>query len=140
VIVCIDTNVVVQATASSHPHHTILNAWLAGQFTWAVSTPILLEYEEIHLRLGRADRWQKFVRLLDLAEMTSGNLLRVNPSFRFHIVTVDPDDNIFTDCAIAAGADWLITDDVHFEPLVGAGYKPQPIAPVEFTARFLNLG
>lgn len=135
-IVCIDTNTLVCATASTHSYHTLLNAWLAGRFSWAVSTPILLEYEEIHLRLGRAARWQKFVRLLDLAEQTSGNLVRVSPSFHFHVVTVDPDDNIFTDCAIAAEADWLITDDTHFDTLVGAGYKPQPIRPVMFIAQF----
>ena len=87
--------------------------------------------------MGRAARWHKLTRLLDLAEMTTGNLLRVSPSFHFHIVTADADDNIFTDCAIAANADWLITDDAHFAPLAGAGYQPQPIAPAEFIARFL---
>ena len=51
---------------------------------------------------------------MDLAEITSGNLLRVTPSFRFHVVTADPDDNIFSDCAITAGAEFLITEDSHF--------------------------
>ncbi len=42
-IVCLDTNTVVQALAQHHPFHPILDAWVAGHLTWAVSTPILLE-------------------------------------------------------------------------------------------------
>ena len=77
-------------------------------------------------------------RLMDLAELTSGNLVRVTPSFQFHVVTDDPDDNIFADCAITAGADYLITEDRHFARLGNAGYKTQPIKPREFIARFVK--
>jgi putative PIN family toxin of toxin-antitoxin system len=136
-IVCLDTNTVVQALAEGHPFHPILDAWVAGQVTWAVSTQVLLEYEEVLTRLSGPDRWRKLVRLMDLAELTSSNLLRVTPSFHFNIVTSDPDDNIFADCAITAGADYLITEDQHFAVLGNAGYKPQPITPREFIARFI---
>jgi predicted nucleic acid-binding protein len=44
-ILCLDTNTVVQALAQHHPFHPILDTWVAGHLTWAVSTPILLEYE-----------------------------------------------------------------------------------------------
>jgi predicted nucleic acid-binding protein len=74
---------------------------------------------------------------MDLAELTSGNLLRVTPAFHFQVVTDDPDDNIFTDCAITAGADFVITEDRHFAPLADAGYKTLPIAPQQFIARFV---
>jgi putative PIN family toxin of toxin-antitoxin system len=136
-IVCLDTNTVVQALAEGHPFHPILDAWVAGQVTWAVSTKVLLEYEEVLTRLSGPARWRKLARLMDLAELTSGNLLRVTPSFHFNIVTADPDDNIFADCAITAGADYLITEDQHFTALRDAGYKPQPITPLEFIAGFI---
>jgi predicted nucleic acid-binding protein len=55
-ILCLDTNTVVQALAQHHPFHPILDAWVAGHLTWAVSTPILLEYEEV-LTLNRAGRF-----------------------------------------------------------------------------------
>jgi predicted nucleic acid-binding protein len=94
-IVCIDTNTVIQALAQHHPFHPILDTWVAGRLTWAVSTPILLEYEEVLTRLSGPARWRKLARVMDLAELTSGNLLRVTPSFQFRVVTADPDDNIF---------------------------------------------
>jgi putative PIN family toxin of toxin-antitoxin system len=136
-IVCLDTNTVVQALAEGHPFHPILDAWVAGRLTWAVSTEVLLEYEEVLTRMSGPGRWRKLARLMDLAELTSGNVLRVTPSFHFHVVTADPDDNIFTDCAISAGADYLITEDQHFAPLAVAGYKPRPISPREFIARII---
>jgi uncharacterized protein len=96
-IVCLDTNIVVQAMAEGHPFHSILDAWVAGRVTWAVSTKVLLEYEEVLTRLSGPARWRKLASLMDLAELTSGNLLRVTPSFHFNIITTDPDDNIFAD-------------------------------------------
>jgi uncharacterized protein len=136
-IVCVDTNTVVQALAQNHPFHPILDAWIAGRLTWAVSTPVLLEYEEVLTRLSGPARWRKLARLMDLAELTNGNLLRVTPSFQFRVVTADQDDNIFTDCAITAGADYLLTEDSHFAPLADAGYKPQPLSPQQFILQFL---
>ena len=137
-IVCLDTNIVVQALAEAHPFHPILDAWVAGRSTWAVSTEALLEYEEVLTRLSGPGQWRKLARLMDLAELTSDNLMRVTPSFHFQIIKADPDDNIFADCAVTAGADFLITEDQHFAALANAGYKPQPIAPGEFLARFVS--
>ncbi|HEV2455566.1 MAG TPA: putative toxin-antitoxin system toxin component, PIN family [Verrucomicrobiae bacterium] len=137
-IVCLDTNTVVQALAEGHPFHPILDAWVAGKITWAVSTELLLEYEEVLTRMSGPTRWRKLARLMDLVELTSDNVFRVTPSFHFQVVTSDPDDNIFTDCAITAGADYLITDDQHFAALKNAGYKPQPITPAEFISKFIG--
>jgi predicted nucleic acid-binding protein len=136
-IVCLDTNTVVQALAEGHPYHPILDSWVAGRITWAISTEALLEHEEVLTRMSGPARWRKLARPMDLVELTGGNLLRVMPSFRFNIITADPDDNIFTDCAVTAGADYVITDDEHFAALRNAGYKPQPITPGEFISRFV---
>ena len=102
-----------------------------------MSTEVLLEYEEVLTRLSGPGQWRKLARLMDLADLTDSNMLRVIPSFHFNIIRTDPDDNIFTDCAVTAGADYLITDDQHFSALRNAGYKPQPIRPGEFIASFI---
>lgn len=33
------------------------------------------------------------------------------------LITADPDDNKFVDCAFAAGADYLVSEDSHFNVL-----------------------
>ncbi len=74
---------------------------------------------------------------MDYVEITTGALLRVTPYYHFQVINHDPDDNIFTDCAITAGADCIITEDRHFAPLATAGYHPKPITPAEFIAKHL---
>jgi predicted nucleic acid-binding protein len=71
-----------------------------------------------------------FYPILDAC--VAGRLLRVNPQFQFRVIGDDLDDNMFTDCAITADADYLITEDRHFSVFAGSGYRPQPISPGEF--------
>ena len=105
---------------------------------WAFSTDILLEYQEvITLRSGSA-RWRMLERLFDLVAAHRGNILRVSPSYQFRTISADRDDDKFAACAITAQAEWIITEDRHFQPIVGSGYKPQPITPEQFIARFLS--
>jgi predicted nucleic acid-binding protein len=72
-----------------------------------------------------------------LVQQDHGNVLRVNPTFRFQLIEADPDDNKFTDCAIVADAAYVITSDRHFNALKGTGYKPQSITPATFIANHL---
>ena len=41
----------------------------------------------------------------------------MDPHFRMGIITADPDDNKFVDCAFAAGADYLVSEDNGFRKL-----------------------
>ena len=135
--VVIDTNVLLPMLGLRHSYSTILDAWVAGRFAWATTTEIVLEYEEIvQPRIGSL-RWGQFTALLEAVEVRRGNLLRIAPQFRFHAIPADPDDDKFADCAITANADWIITEDRHFDALAGSGYQPQPITPDEFIRRFI---
>jgi uncharacterized protein len=51
-ILCLDTNVLLQARARGHAYFPILDGWVTGKFTLAVSTEILLEYEEVIARMS----------------------------------------------------------------------------------------
>ena len=136
-IVVIDTNALVPMLGTTHPFHKILRMWMRGEFTLALTTEILLEYEEIAKpRIGDR-RWHEFPVLLDRVAALRNNLLRVSPTFRFRLIAADPDDDKFADCAIAAEANYIITSDHHFDALTGSGYKPQPIAPEDFIRRCL---
>lgn len=137
-IVCIDTNVLLQAAKPDHNFTPIISAWFRRQFRLAVSTAILAEYEEIITRLSGPDRWRQLERVFHLADARGDLLMHVSPSFRFQVITADPDDNKFTDCAITANADYVVTEDRHFDVLADAGYKPLPISPAEFIRHHLN--
>lgn len=135
--VCLDTNVFLQIFGRKQPYHQILRALLEGRLTLAVSTEILLEYQEVTTTLSGAERWRDVESFLELLNQLHGNVRQVEPQFRFAVITQDPDDNKFCDCAIAAEADFVVTDDAHFDALNSAGYKPKRILPDEFIREHL---
>ena len=135
--VCIDTNALLQIFGRDGQGRRIRDALLLGRIELAVSTEILLEYEETITRLSGKARWQQVERFFTLLFYLHCNLLLIEPQFRFGLIIVDPDDNKFADCAIAAQCEYIVTSDRHFDVLIGSGYKPQPITPPEFVRRHL---
>ncbi len=65
--------------------------------------------------------WQKLQKLFTVVSAAHGTIIRVNPAFRFQTIPADPDDNAFADCAIAAHADFVLTDDSDYRTLRNAG-------------------
>ncbi len=135
--VCLDTGVFLQIFGRKQPFHPILRALLDGRIALAVSTEILLEYQEVISRLSGAERWRDVAALLELLSQLHGNIRHVGPQFRFNVISTDPDDNKFCDCAIAAEANFVIAEDNHFDALKSAGYKPKPLKPGEFILQHL---
>lgn len=137
-IIVIDTNVLLPLFSAKAKLPEIARALLNGQIKWAVSQSIISEYEEIVTDRSGNQRWAQVQRFLSLLSAVHDNVVWTAPAFQFHIVAGDPDDNKFTDCAITADADYVITSDHHLDALANAGYKPQPITPEEFIRRHLS--
>ena len=136
--ICLDTGVLLQIFGRKQPFQPILRALLDGRITLAVSTEILFEYQEVTTRLSGAECWRDVAALLDVLAQLHGNIRHVTPQFRFNVIATDPDDNKFCDCAIAAEANFIVTEDGHFDALNSAGYKPKSIQPEEFIRQFLQ--
>ncbi len=49
--------------------------------------------------------------------MRSPDVVFVSNYFFWNLITVDPDDNKFVDCAISANANFIVTNDKHFKVL-----------------------
>lgn len=71
-IVCIDTNAVLGMFGRSAPYLRIRHALLSGRFTWAVSTEILLEYEEVAAREMGVAEASKLMRFIQIADHSRG--------------------------------------------------------------------
>ncbi len=51
--------------------------------------------------------------------------------FNWQLIENDPDDNKFVDCYIAAGADYLVSNDRHFRVLKPDDFPPVRVISVE---------
>lgn len=111
--VVIDTNCLLQIIARKSPYRPIWDAFLAGRFDLCVSNEILEEYQEILGQQITPTVAENVVLLI----LNQQNVQLIDPHFRMGIITVDPDDNKFVDCAFAAGADYLVSEDSHFKVL-----------------------
>lgn len=111
--VVIDTNCLLQIIAKKSPYRPIWDAFLKGAFQLCVSNEILEEYQEILEQQITPTIAENVVLLI----LNKTNVTLIDPYFRLGLVTADPDDNKFVDCAFAAGADYLVSEDKHFKML-----------------------
>lgn len=111
--VVVDTNCLIQMISRHSQYRPIWDAFLSGKFLLCISNEILEEYQEILEQQTTAQIAENVVLLI----LNKKNVIFVDPHFRMGLVTEDPDDNKFVDCAFAANADYLVSDDKHFEVL-----------------------
>ena len=111
--VVMDTNALIQCIASRNVYHKIWEMMLDGRFALCVSNEILSEYAEILERYLSP----RFAELAIDVIINCPYTLFVSPYYRFNIITEDPDDNKFVDCAVAAGVNVILTEDRHFNIL-----------------------
>lgn len=78
-----------------------------------MSNDILEEYQEVLEQQITPTIAENIILLI----LNQKNVSFVDPHFRMGLITADPDDNKFVDCAFAAGADYLVSEDSHFEVL-----------------------
>lgn len=108
--VVLDTNILLPSIRRRSRLRWLFDALLDGVYTLVVSTPILLEYEEVIGDRATPD----VARNVLLALLALPNVECVEPRFRWRLITADPDDNKFVDAYLAAGAEALVTHDAHF--------------------------
>lgn len=137
-LVVVDTNVMLSAFARQSPIARLFRALANGEIRLAVTAAIILEYEEIAGERGGPAFAARIMHWLSLVSAAYESVAVVQPSYQFRVISSDPDDNKFVDCAIVANADFVITNDSDYAVLANAGYKPQPIKPEDFIARYLS--
>jgi len=69
-----------------------------------------MEYEEILANHMGKEVASVVLQIIENAP----NVELVTRYFKWNLITIDPDDNKFVDCAIAAGAKYLVIHDKHF--------------------------
>lgn len=111
--IVLDTNCLLQALPSSSPFHKIWTEVLEGHICLCVNTDILEEYEEV-LALKTTPEIAR--NIVDAIAHLSTTIFQ-NTYVHFELLPADSDDNKFVDCAVASDAEYIVTNDKHFNPL-----------------------
>lgn len=111
--IVLDTNCLLQSLPSRSPYHKIWTSVLAGDISLCVNTEILIEYEEILAKKTSAEIAHNVVEAIARLHTTEFQENYIH----FGLIEQDVDDNKFVDCAIAADAEYIVTNDTHFNVL-----------------------
>lgn len=111
--IVLDTNCLLQSLPSNSPYHKIWADVLNGQIQLCVNTEILNEYEEILAAKTTKEIARNVVEAIARLSTTYFQEVYIH----FGLITADVDDNKFVDCAVAANAEYIVTNDKHFEVL-----------------------
>ena len=111
--IVLDTNCLLQALPSKSPYHKVWEEVLDGKISLCVNTDILEEYEEILAQKTSPSIAHNVVEAI--ANLTT--TIMQNTYVHFELLPADSDDNKFVDCAVASDAEYIVTNDKHFNPL-----------------------
>ena len=111
--IVLDTNCLLQTLPSRSPYHKVWTEILAGRISLCVNTEILNEYEEILAQKTTAEIARNVVEAIARLHTTEFQEVYIH----FGLIVTDADDNKFVDCAVAADAEYIVTNDSHFSIL-----------------------
>lgn len=87
--------------------------FLRGKYVLCVSTEIIEEYSEIISVKTTSGIANNVITTI----LNAHNTELVTPYYRFNLIQADKDDNKFVDCCITANAQYIVTNDRHFDVL-----------------------
>jgi putative PIN family toxin of toxin-antitoxin system len=111
--IVLDTNILIASIGTRSPFRWIFDCLISGKIILCVSNDILFEYHEILAEKANERVAENVVNFIAINPFTE----QVGIYFNFGLISEDPSDNKFVDCAIASSADCLVTNDKHFRRL-----------------------
>ena len=111
--IVLDTNCLISSLSRRGQYYPVWQGFQTGQYVLCVSTEILEEYAE---KIAEKMSIQVATNVIHLL-LESQFVELINPYFSLHLIEADHDDDKFVDCAFAANATFIVSDDKHFEAL-----------------------
>lgn len=129
--IVLDTNCLIMAISAQNEYYQVWQDFLDGKYTMCITNEIIDEYSEVLAR-NISPLISEFIVS---AIINRRNVKKIYPSFAFHLIEADPDDNKFVDCAIIANAKYIVTQDHHFDVLKNIDFPKVDVVNIQ---TFLN--
>lgn len=111
--VVLDTNCLIMAISARNEYYQVWQDFLDGKYVLCITNEIIEEYLEVIAR-NISPLLSEFVISTIINRK---NVVMKSPSYAFHLIKADEDDNKFVDCAIIANAKYIVSNDRHFDVL-----------------------
>ena len=132
--VVLDTNCLIMALSRHSEYYPVWTGIQTGKYILCVSNDIIAEYHEIIAQKVSNSIADNVIRLLSECPFVEF----IDPHYHLEIIKADVDDNKFVDCAFAANATYIVSNDKHFDVLQTIGFpKIQVLKLIEFLQTLL---
>lgn len=111
--IVLDTNCLIASLSRHSEYYPVWKGFQTGKYILCISNDILEEYQEIIALKTSPEVARNVVNLL----LKSKNVELVTPYFKFWLIDADHDDDKFVNCAFAANATYIVSNDKHFDIL-----------------------
>jgi len=125
--IVLDTNCLLPAIFDNSPYSWLWEAFCESTFSLCCSTEMLEEYEELLASFYSIEISESVINTITNAS----NFIQVVPYFKWNLIAADPEDNKFADCALNAGADYIVTNDKHFNILKEMSFHYVKVVDIE---------
>jgi putative PIN family toxin of toxin-antitoxin system len=132
--VVLDTNILLMALPSRSRYHAIIQAFNRSIYQLIITTQIFTEYEEILSVKANRD----IANIVLGAFLEAPNVIGTNIYYYWQLITADPDDNKFIDACINGQADYLVTNDAHFNVVKNINFPKINIITADEFLEILN--
>lgn len=132
--IVLDTNCLLASLSKRGAYFNVWKGLQQGKYTLCVSNEILEEYEEILTQSTNSVIASNVVQTL----LNAPTVEFIEPFYRFNLITQDPDDNKFVDCAIAGNATYIVSNDSHFDILKQTDFPKLIVKKIQEFSKILE--
>ena len=132
--IVLDTNCLLASLSRRDAYFNVWKGLQQGKYTLCVSNEILEEYEEILTQSTNSVIASNVVQTL----LNAPTIEFIEPFYRFNLITQDPDDNKFVDCAIAGNATYIVSNDSHFDVLKQTDFPKLVVKRIQEFSKILE--
>ena len=134
--VVLDTNILVSIALPGSRLLPMMSAWKDGRCRLLLSEEIFDEYLRVFMYPKFRLSPQDIRQLIEHELRPYAELVRVTS--RVHVITADPDDNKFLECAEASRADYVVTGNAKHFP--SHHRTTEIVTPREFATVLMSRG
>ena len=125
--IILDTNILLISIPSKSPYRSIFDALINGEFNLGITNEIISEYHEIISEKTTSEIADNIIEML----LVLDNVMNIEVYYKWNLINQDKDDNKFVDCAIASRADFIVSNDKHFNVLKKVDFPTVKVLTVD---------